>query len=117
MRSVTMPVQTLASNSTSSSTNPATDSSTQPLSSSPSKPTSTKRLGFGRGGVGNYSAASGIVDQTSYMQTREQRAIAARTRVKVEEEVDGILTRPGGAYVGEGREREKDGDGLGIGMG
>ena len=57
------------------------------------------------------------------MQTQAQRVenhkIAAHTRLKVEEEVDGVLKRPGGAYVGEGREREREivGGGEGMGMG
>ena len=84
-RSFTMP----ASPSTSSGTNPG------------------KGIGFGRGGAGNYAATSETAeDARARRKKEEERSIAAQTRLRAEEEVDGILKAPQGALVREGRERE-----------
>ena len=75
-------------------------------STSSPKSATFPKLHHGRGGAGNYAAATEGGKKTENEKEFEERIAAERTREKVEQDVESLLRPPQGALLSEGRRRE-----------
>jgi hypothetical protein len=75
-------------------------------STSSPKSATFPKLHHGRGGAGNYAAATEGGKKIENEKEFEERIAAERTREKVEQDVESLLRPPQGALLSEGRRRE-----------
>lgn len=75
-------------------------------STSSPKSATFPKLHHGRGGAGNYAAATEGDNKIENEKEFEERIAAERTREKVEQDVESLLRPPQGALLSEGRRRD-----------